>query len=244
MVVVEATSVKHRLAARADGSVQRVADYEVHAVGTIDQRRVHAPSAQGPGAAAADREILDLGVDQRQETGGVDRDDIAIIQCTAKEAGRGRIPVLIAGPAVEAGRVAEVVPCVCEGGVLADVRLAVPRIVAVECCLARVERAADQWVLLTPVWGGTNGLLLVQNFPSQGQETVLTEREADPAIDVGGLAICAVILGLVGDGEVRARRGWRDQGADVRNPGTIGSRDSAAAARFAQTQVQHAGNSI
>ena len=98
--------------------------------------------------------------------------------------------------------------------------------------------------MLAPVRRGPDRLLLIDEFTGEGEEAFCPEREAEPAGDRPGLAVRAVVLGLVRDGEISTGRHRGHQGADRREPRAVGGGDVAAAAGFAQAQVQHTGDGI
>ncbi len=151
LVVVEAAGVEARRARGAQRAVERPLDGKLHLVVAVDQRRIHLPVVPRPLTAKGRAPVGDVGRNQRQETVGVDLDDVAVVERPAEETGRACLAVLVARPAIEPRAAREDVTRVREQRVLRELGLAVPGVEAIDRLLARVVGAVHARVLLARV---------------------------------------------------------------------------------------------
>src|SRR6185295_19076400 len=114
---------------------------------------------------------------------GIDLDHVASVERTAEEARGARVAILPARPAIQLCAVGEIVAAVDEDRLLVELGLAVPGVEAVDGELARIVRAIDQRILLAEVVTFAFGAVLVLVFRPDGEEAVLTERQALPRGD-------------------------------------------------------------
>ncbi len=259
MAVLQSAGVEGGGAVRAKRSVQRVDDVVVDLVGPPHDAAVDVPAGQVELRADGGAGVLDGWRDLGQEAVGVDRGDvldgrvrrsagqarIAVDRGRAgspERAGRDRIAVLIAGPAVEVD-LPGVIAGVGEQGVLRQVRIAEPFADAVDGLLARIiDAAGKHGVLRTGIGTGADRVVLVLVLGRHGQEAALAKAEAGPARHRGGHAVYHVAIGI--DGPCGARRQGGRRGVHVGVVVADGDREATAVVGFAQAKVDHAGDGV
>src|SRR5688572_20854035 len=91
--VAKAASIKVALALRAEGRVQRVVNFIVEAVVAKTRRKVRVPSRNVAADAECRRIIVEIGLDERQEADGSERDEVLSVRNRA----RGKDAVVAVG---------------------------------------------------------------------------------------------------------------------------------------------------
>nr|GEU28415.1 hypothetical protein [Tanacetum cinerariifolium] len=242
LFVGETARVERGLAGCADRAVERVGDVERHLVLAVGERGVVIPALPAPGGAERGAQVGHGWFDHGQVAVRIQRHQVFILQRTAEERGRFRFAPLVAGPAVELLAAGQGLAGVGKHGGLFQFGIARPGVVAVGGQLARIERIAHARIELARVVRAALAVVLSFQFGSNGQEAVVAQRKTFPAAHGIGFAVGAAAVG--GHGQAQAGRwGYRVE-AVVGLAHATGGSERAAAAVFAQAEVDHAGNRI